>query len=247
MVLRPCLTVLFMAGAMSSTITTNAVAQDSVAPTSSPQPAQKHCWRGRPKPTCDAFLLTEFSFLRSVVSPSARYTVTYSYDSIPRTYSYEVRPTEWKFSWEIGGMFNRGKKSAIGGSLMIDANSDGANVGMKARYRRWLTPDGLALDFSAGVRTARDELSPGYVHPDAEVYAYSGPRNSVAFTGDVAINAMDYVAVVTRVDVSRYDRRLQPTISLGVRAESRPALFATGGLAATYGALILLFLAAWDD
>lgn len=247
MVLRPCLSVLLLMAVLFSSPGKKAVAQDAAAPNAAAQPTQRYCWRGRPRPTCDAFLLTEFSFLRSVVNPSSKYTVTYNFDSIPSTYGYEVHPTEWKFAWEVGGMLNRGRNSAIGGTLLFDANSDGVNVGAKARYRRWLTPDGLALDIGAGFRTTRDEISGDYVYPADGTYSYRGPHNSVGFTGDIAINAMDYVAIVTRVDVSRYDRRLQPTISLGVRAESRPALFATGGLAATYGALILVFLSLWDD
>jgi hypothetical protein len=118
---------------------------------------------------------------------------------------------------------------------------------LKARYRRWLTPEGIALDFGAGLRTTRDETFNDYNYLDQNGLSYRGPRNSVGFTGDVAINASDYVAVVTRLDLNKYDKRLQPTVSLGVRAESRPAVFALGGIGITYGVLILLFLSFWDE
>lgn len=144
-------------------------------------------------------------------------------------------------------MVNRGKRSAIGGTLLIDGGPDGGSVGLKARYRRWLSPEGIALDFGAGFQTTKDKVVRNFEDQNQPGFVYRRPENSIGFTGDVALNASDYVAIVTRIDVNRYDRRLQPTVSLGVRAESRPAVFALGGIGITYGALILIFLSFWDE
>ncbi|MEO7996540.1 MAG: hypothetical protein ABI852_03800 [Gemmatimonadaceae bacterium] len=209
--------------------------------------SNRNCWRGRPQPACDAFLLTEVNFFRSVINPSGKYSTTYLIDGVSQTYVYELHPSEWKFSTEVGGMVNRGKSTAVGGTLLLDVGPDGASIGLKARYRRWLTPEGIALDFGAGVRTTREEIFNDYSYVNQDNFVYQRPRQSIGFTTDVAINASDYVAVVSRLDINRYDKRLQPTISLGVRAESRPAVFALGGIGLTYGVLVLLFLSFADD
>lgn len=216
-------------------------AQDSTA-----QKTHRYCWRGRPAPTCDGFLLTELTYFRAIVNPSA--TLTYpSYGDPPATYRYDVHPSEWKFSAEVVGMINRGKHSAVGGTLLIDGGPEGASIGLKGRYRRWLTPEGIALDFGAGFQTTKDKVFRNASTSGQPILLYQGPRNSVGFTGDVALNASEYVAIVSRVDINKFDSRLQPTVSLGVRAESRPAVFALGGIGITYGVLILLFLSFWDE
>lgn len=186
------------------------------------------------------FLLTEVDFFRSVARPTGKFTSTYVYDSIPRSYTYEVQPTAWKFSAELGGMVNRGKKNAIGGTLLLDVNTDGVNVGLKGRYRRWLTPEGIALDFGAGLRTSRDDVPGDYTYSNYYGGQPVNKQSNIGFTGDVAINAMDYAAIVARVDVDKYGRRMQPTVALGVRAESRPAVFALAGIGVTYAALLTI-------
>ncbi|MEO7362973.1 MAG: hypothetical protein ABI120_21750 [Gemmatimonadaceae bacterium] len=241
MVRKRCLIVRFLIAALFLGVTGDAVAQDST--TSSP----RGCWRGRPKPACDMFLLTELNYFRSIVNPSARYTTTYASDSVPVTYTNEIHPSEWKFSAEVGGMINRGKKTGIGGTLLLDASPDGASIGLKARYRRWLTPDGIALDVGAGFRTTRDDTPGNYSFSSGYGPFPRQPSNSIGFTGDVALNARDYVAIVSRVDVSKYDNRLQPTVSLGVRAESRPAVIALAGIGVTYAVLIALLVSAFDN
>lgn len=216
----------------------DAAAQDSTV--ASP----KLCWRGRPKPSCDMFLLTEVDFFGNVVRPSATFTSTYMFDSVPRTYSYEVHQSNWKFSGELGGMINHGKSNAFGGTLMLDAGPDGVNVGAKARYRRWLTPQGIALDVGAGVRTAKDDVPGNFTYSNVYDSQPMRARRNLAFTSDVAINAMDYAALVARVDVEKYGRKTQPTVSLGVRTGSRPAVFALAGIGVTYAALLTILVIA---
>ena len=241
MVLKLCVAIPVVVAALLLTKTSDVFAQDSTS--SSP----RGCWRGRPAPACDMFLLTELNFFGTVVNATGKYSSTFMIDSTPRTFQYEEHPAQWKFSSEVGGMVNRGKKTAFGGTVLLDASPNGLNIGLKARYRRWLTSDGVALDVGAGFRTTRDDVPNDY----SDTYGYgwppAAPRNSIGFTGDVAINARDYVAVVTRLDVGRYDKRLQPTVSLGVRAGSRPAVIGLAGIGVTYTALIVLFFAAFDD
>jgi hypothetical protein len=52
--------------------------------------------------------------------------------------------------WELGHMYNRNEKRAIGASLMMAANDDAFRLAMKARLRRWLTPT-VALDLAPGI------------------------------------------------------------------------------------------------
>lgn len=194
------------------------------------------------------FLLTELNYFRTIVNPTGTYTATFAGGtSGPVSYTNEVHPTEWKFSAEVGGMINRGKKNAIGGTVLVDASTDGGSIGLKGRYRRWLTPEGIALDFGAGFQTTKDNVPGDYDFSNQSGILPLGPRRGIGFTGDVAINARDYVAIVSRIDLNKYDNRLQPTVSLGIRAESRPAVFALAGIGVTYGVLIALLFAAFDD
>jgi len=210
------------------------------------EPSKKYCWRGQPIPACDRFLLTEFGFYRSIVQPAA--TVTYSwYPDSTQQSSYQIRDTPWNFTWEVGGMVNANARTAVGATILLGANDDGGTVGIKARYRRWLNSDGIALDVGAGVRTSQSDRGTNatYLGPSSSTFTDQAPPP--AFTGDVAINARDYVSLVARVDIARFDNRYQPNISLGVRAGSIPAVIGTGALATTYAALITLFLIAWND
>ena len=215
-----------------------AIAQDSAATSH-----KRYCWRGQPKPNCDAFLLTESNYFRSVVIPTAKVHYYFSADSAQQSY-YEVRDQDWNFTTEIGGMVNRSARTALGATLLLGASPDGATVGVKARYRRWLNADGVALDIGAGVRTSQSNRAT-YTY-DANV-PYREPGPSPAFTGDVAINARDYLALVARVDVAKFGNRYQPNVALGVRAGSKPAVIATGAILTTYALLLTVFLLSWDD
>ena len=200
----------------------------------------KYCWRGQPTPACNGFLLTEFNVFRSVVIPTTIIRYTVSADSTEQ-YAYQRRDASWNFTWEVGGMVNTSTHTALGATLLLGVDQNGGTVGAKARYRRWLNPEGIALDIGAGLRTVQTNRGSVYLFQPGVPYREPGPE--VAFTADVAINARDYVALVARVDVAKFGDRYRPNVALGVRAGSRPGVIATGAVATTYAVLFsLIFL-----
>ena len=188
----------------------------------------KLCYRGRPAPKCQRFVVTEVGYYARVASTGQTFTLSSpNGDGPPTTYSYTNRDMGSQLTWEAGMMANRGPRAALGATLLLGAGTGGGNVGLKGRYRRWLTPDGMALDVGAGVISGS---------------AYSAGARDVTgtgLTGDVALNAADYGAVVLRVDMLRVDGRNTSAIFGGVRLGSRPALLGTGALAVGFGLLLL--------
>ena len=95
------------------------------------------CFRGRPKPACDNFLLTEFGLAKKVNNAASLAT------------------------WELGGMVNRGTRGAVGigvffqdrvwteeGPFGFTRNEMG--VGIRPRFRLWMTPD-ISVDLAPGI------------------------------------------------------------------------------------------------
>ena len=103
---------------------------------SAPQPAAavatestKHstlCWRARPAPRCQWFLVTELGMARS------------SRDA------YNPR-----VDLALGLMRNVGRRAAIGASVLASADESHSRSGFIVRYRRWLDPR-IALEIGVG-------------------------------------------------------------------------------------------------
>ena len=94
------------------------------------------CLRGRPKPRCQSFWVTEFSVTpRMNANPSGGGGPNYYY------------------TWDLGGMRNVGARTALGGAVFLGGEDDGARFGLTFRYRRWIT-SATALDLSPGVLVA---------------------------------------------------------------------------------------------
>jgi hypothetical protein len=89
------------------------------------------------------------------------------------------------YTWELGLMKNAGRRNALGGSFFIEGADDGAGWGIRPRYRHW-----LSSKFSV-------EVAPGFV------LRHSG-YTSVAFSGQVAINFSDYLALTTTLRVFQH-------------------------------------------
>jgi len=107
-----------------------APASAQVSPTDSlPRPT---CFRGRPKPRCETFWVTEFS-----VTP--RLNGNPSGGDGPNYY----------YTWDVGAMKNTGARTALGGAAFLGGEDDGVRFGLTVRYRRWLTPT-TAFDLSPG-------------------------------------------------------------------------------------------------
>lgn len=189
------------------------------------------CYRGRPKPSCDRFVLTELGFYRRVAST----VIVREFERFDGGVGRTSRPAVGNhLAWEVGLMANRGRKSAVGGTLLLGVGEEGGRIGVKGRYRRWLTADNIAADYSAGLIVAQvDRGSP---------YLGSG---RAGVTADASLNAADYGAVTARVDVIPTSGRTAAALYGGVRLGSRPALVGTGLLAAGFVVLIAAF-SGWE-
>lgn len=183
--------------------------------------APRLCYRGRPAPACTRFVLTEIGYYARAAGSSSSFIVPGSGDQGRPDFPVTLRDISPQVSWELGLMSNRGPKSALGATVLIGAGGGdgGAEVGLKARYRRWLGDNGLAIDVGSGLFAG-------------SLTAPNGRANGAGITGDVALNAADYGAVVVRFDALRADDRTATALYTGVRLGSKPALGATGLLAA---------------
>jgi hypothetical protein len=176
------------------------------------------CYRGRPAPACDRFVLTEVGYYALAAGTSVTLVVPQSGGEGTPDFSYTTRDIRSQLSWEFGLMANRGTHSAIGATLLLGVGEGGADIGVKGRYRRWLGADGLSLDAGSGIFVG-------------SLDGQTGSSSGVGLTGDIAVNAADYGAVVLRIDVMRAQARTAAAVYSGVRLGSKPALGATGLLA----------------
>jgi hypothetical protein len=193
----------------------------------------KLCYRGRPAPKCQRFVLTEVGYYARAAGSRETFTNSYTgNDGLPATSSYTQDDIASQLTWEVGLMANRGPRAALGATLLLGIGHGGGDIGLKGRYRRWLSPDGVALDVGAGVISGSMDGA-------------SGGVTASGLTTDVALNAADYGAVVLRMDVMRAEGRTASALYGGVRLGSRPAIAGTGVLALGF-VLILAALAGGD-
>ena len=80
------------------------------------------CWRGRPKPDCNAFIVTE-----AIVGATLNKIQD---DDIESAF----------YRGDAGYMFNLDPSHAVGGTVSLDLSFDEARLGINGRYRYWLTP-----------------------------------------------------------------------------------------------------------
>ena len=125
-------------------------------------------------------------------------------------------------------MRNWRASSAIGATLLLGADATGARFGAKARYRRWLTPDGVSVDLGAGVIVGN----------------LPHVSRTASLTGDIAINFSDYGALVGGAEYARPNGRSRAALFGGARLGSKPGLITTG--LSTLVALVgVIALASW--
>jgi hypothetical protein len=201
------------------TTTTRVVTGDSIRPPVGP------CWRGRPKPKCEWFAITEVGFYQNVVSTS------FVVDRFPgQAPAYRVEDYTAQLTWEFGAMRNRGAKSAIGAALLLGADDDVGRIGVKGRYRRWLDPQGLALDLSAGVVRGATRKN----------------GRAAILSGDASLNYHDFGAITARAEAARVNGRTTAALFGGVRLGSKPAAAATVVMAGLF-ALVVASFSGWGD
>ena len=199
-----------------------AVAQAGIDTTASvPQRAPlRHCYRGRPAPECDTFVLTEVGAYR-VLSSTSR-----SPAQLPNEPAGSaVADFETHSDFEVGMMRNVGGRSAIGAAMLVGVDGEGERYGAKIRYRRWLRADGMALDAGGGV----------VLGGRAQLF-----RASI-ITTDFALNYRDQLSAVARLEVARGAGQTHTALFAGTRLGSRPGLISAGLSVLTLLALLSLF------
>jgi hypothetical protein len=208
-------------------LTTELRAQDTTARVStsdSIRPPVGPCWRGRPKPKCEWFAITEVGYFRPFAT--TRTTTFYGGSAPGQVFQFTDNDFASQLSWEVGAMKNRGAKSALGATLLLGVGDASTRIGVKGRYRRWLNPEGLALDVSAGALSGR---------------ALNTTGNSLIVTGDAAFNYFDYGAIVARAEVTRANDAPRAAVYGGIRFGSKPAAIATVVMAGLFAILAAAF------
>jgi len=171
-------------------------------------------------------VLTEIGYYRRAAGSRQTFASAYTGgDGAPNTLSYTADDIGSQLTWELGMMANRSPRTALGGTLLLGVGDGGADVGVKARYRRWLLQDGTAVDLGAGVVTGT-------------IVGRAGNARTLGVTADVALNAADFGAIVLRMDVLRSSGRTSSALFGGVRLGSKPALVGTGVLAIGFALLV---------
>lgn len=132
-------------------------------------------FRGKPKPECNSFLITEFGYSYRLGRNSGD--------------PYNSSRDNFYFTWDLGWMTNLSKSYALGATFYAGADQDGARLGIKPRLRRWLGRD-LSLDVSPGILLYR--LGGNYDK-------YPG------FTGHVGLNYADWITLIGQVEVIPYE------------------------------------------
>ncbi len=117
---------------------------------------------------------------------------------------------------ELGWMHNVAPNWGMGGTLLLLNDSDwGSRTGVKVRARRWLKPP-FSVELGAGV------------------YLSGDPNAAPGFTGHVALNIADLVAITTQLEAlpgtAQYPGSVWPW--LGVRAGSQPGAAVIAALVA---------------
>ena len=165
-------------------------------------PAQESthwCFRGRPKPQCDVFWLTEFGV------------------AAPISFNPNGVSGGALFTWELGGMVNRGTRHAFGVAAFsqailwgTDQTGQGAAVGIRPRLRFW-TSQTTSIDIAPGI-----------------VVAGSG---APGFSGHAGLNFADYAGLTMHVVALRPEQ-------FDVDRSTRVAVFAGGRLASVPGTIL---------
>lgn len=184
------------------------------------------CYRGRPLPACQTFVITELGVYPNLASTT----------STPERFpgdraSGQVEDFGDHAMLELGMMRNRGQNSAIGATVVFGVDANGTRYGAKVRYRRWLEANGLSFDASGGVVSG----------------TFREFNRTAVLTGDVALNFSDYGALLTRVELARAQGRTPAALYGGARLGSKPGLIATGLSVLATIAFAIVLAAAWGD
>ena len=123
------------------------------------------CWRGRPSPECHGFILTDFG-------------LQWRLDDDPTA----VGADPYHVSLDVGYAHNTSARDAFGGTIYLGAGTDHARVGVRGRYRRWLSRD-VSVDVAPGILViGSEDVGWDYQAPGFMVTAGVGWKDLVGLT-----------------------------------------------------------------
>jgi len=134
------------------------------------KPHHSLCWRG--KPECASFLVTELGVL-------------YRMDEYP------FSGMDWRvaLTFDLGYMKTLSPKTAVGATGYALLHDDITRLGIRPRYRRWLSRD-ISIDISPGILLGGEDSNADY-DPPGFVFGVTG-------------NMGDLVALTLETEYSRY-------------------------------------------
>ncbi len=146
-------------------------------------PKKKFSFKPGPVSECKSFLITEFG-------------VFYGLDKSSDQSNLRL------VTWELGLMENRNEHSAIGGTFVLAADPDGgaSRLGLKARYRYWLT-NKKSVDIAPGILFSSSKT--GFEFP--------------SFTCNAGLNLNTWFAVTGQVDIIRWESATKTEGYLGLK------------------------------
>jgi len=128
-------------------------------------------WRGHPYPGTRSFMITELALM-------------YRLDRYP----YSRFPSRTAVTFDLGWMKNVGTRHAVGFSGYAMPADQTTRLGIRGRYRRWLSPS-LSVDVSPGVILGGEDGGTNYDPPGAVL--------------GVTLNSGDLFAVMIDTELAR--------------------------------------------
>ena len=115
-------------------------------------------------------------------------------------------------SSELGALVNVGSRGAVGGTVLAGVNGGGTRLGIKGRYRHWLS-ETVALDVSPGILVAGTTSSS------------LGSVKSPGFTGHIGVSLKDWAGLNVQYESVRFDdglgtERTDASVVVGARLGS---------------------------
>jgi hypothetical protein len=159
-----------VAACLGAPVVSNADEADPSPAPSEHKPGHALCWRG--KPECGSFVITEMGVL-------------YRMDE------YDFPGMDWRvvLTFDAGYMKNLSTKGAVGVTGYALVNDDITRLGIRPRYRRWLSHD-TSIDISPGILLSGEDAAIDYDPP--------------GFVLGVTGNMKDLIALTLETEYSRY-------------------------------------------
>lgn len=177
---------------------------------------QPLCFRGRPLPACESFLLFELGGIGQFAATGG----------IPVAGQSNAKDPNGFVSLDVGAMTNRPDRTAIGGSLELGIGQRHLRrIAVEVRRRQWLS-DRIALELGTGPLEVNGR----------ETFALLEPGAAYGATVHGGLVLMNLATLTMTVDVVQ-GRRTQLALSAGGRLGSY-ATIATALVGAGLGALV---------